>query len=134
MANRKRQIRLGVSAFGMGYHIAAWRHPDASPAGNMELGHFNRSAQAAERGLFDMFFLAVGGGIRMCNEPPGALSRSSKNVQFEPLTLLSALAMTTTKLELIATSGSMSSKPWSISTRNCGRSRAWRTPGAPSMS
>jgi FMN-dependent oxidoreductase (nitrilotriacetate monooxygenase family) len=114
MVNRKRQIRLGVSAIGMGYHIAAWRHPDASPGGNMELGHFIRSAQAAERGLFDMFFLADGVGIRMYDEPPGALSRSSKNVQFEPLTLLSALAMVTTNLGLIATASTTWNEPYHI--------------------
>ncbi|MFC7539368.1 LLM class flavin-dependent oxidoreductase [Siccirubricoccus deserti] len=114
MGEPKRQIRLGVSAIGMGYHIAAWRHPDASPGGNMELAHFIRSAQAAERGLFDMFFLADGVGIRMYDEPPGALARSSKNVQFEPLTLLSALAMVTTHIGLIATASTTWNEPYHV--------------------
>ncbi|MBL6456279.1 LLM class flavin-dependent oxidoreductase [Belnapia sp. T6] len=109
-----RQMGLGVSAIGMGYHIAAWRHPDASPGGNMELSHAVRSIQAAERGLFDMYFLADGVGIRMYDEPPGALSRSSKNVQFEPLTLLSALAMVTTRIGLIATASTTWNEPYHI--------------------
>ncbi|WP_149540120.1 LLM class flavin-dependent oxidoreductase [Siccirubricoccus phaeus] len=114
MGAPQRQIRLGVSAIGMGYHIAAWRHPDASAGGNMELGHFVRAIHAAERGLFDMFFLADGVGIRMYDEPPGALSRSSKNVQFEPLTLLSALAMVTSRIGLIATASTTWNEPYHI--------------------
>ena len=110
----RRQIKLGVSAIGMGYHIAAWRHPEAAPGGNMELPHFIRSIQAAERGLFDMFFLADGVGIRMYDEPAGALSRSSKNVQFEPLTLLSALSMVTTNIGLIATASTTWNEPYHI--------------------
>src|SRR5438105_2156115 len=114
MVAGKRLMRLGVSAIGMGYHIAAWRHPDASAGGNMELAHFIRTAQVAERGLFDMFFLADGVGIRMYDEPPGALSRSSKNVQFEPLTLLSALAMVTSRIGLIATASTTWNEPYHI--------------------
>ena len=93
-----RKIRLGVSMIGMGYHLAAWRHPRASPGGNMELQHAVRVTQAAERGLLDMAFLADGVGIRFHDEPKGALSAGpAKNVQFEPLTLLSALAMVTNR-------------------------------------
>ena len=43
---------------GLGYHLANWRHPDAPADGNMSLPHFVRVIQAAERGLFDMGFLA----------------------------------------------------------------------------
>ena len=76
----KRQIKLGVSMIGMGYHLAAWRHPEASAGGNMELAHFVRTTQAAERGLFDMAFLADGVGIRFYDEPRGALSRLAKRL------------------------------------------------------
>lgn len=109
-----RQIHLGVSMIGLGYHLAAWRHPDAPAGGNMELAHFVRVTQAAERGLFDMAFLADGVGIRFNDEPPGALSRTSKNVQFEPLTLLSALAMVTQRVGLVATASTTYNEPYHV--------------------
>ena len=77
----KRQIKLGVSMIGMGYHLAAWRHPDASAAGNMELKHFVKVTQTAERGLLDMAFLADGVGIRFNDRPPGALSHTRGDKQ-----------------------------------------------------
>lgn len=110
----KRQIRLGVSMIGLGYHLAAWRHPDAPAGGNMELPHFIRVTQAAERGLFDMAFLADGVGIRFHDEPAGALCRTSKNVQFEPLTLLSALAMVTKNVGLVATASTTYNEPYHV--------------------
>ncbi len=109
-----RMIRLGVSMIGMGYHLAAWRHPDASSGGNMELQHFVRVAQAAERGLFDMAFLADGVGIRFNDVPEGTLARTSKNVQFEPLTLLSALAMVTERVGLVATASTTYNEPYHV--------------------
>ena len=109
-----RMIRLGVSMIGMGYHLAAWRHPEASAGGNMELQHFVRVTQAAERGLFDMAFLADGVGIRFNDVPEGTLARTSKNVQFEPLTLLSALAMVTERVGLVATASTTYNEPYHV--------------------
>ncbi|MBE9606878.1 LLM class flavin-dependent oxidoreductase [Acetobacteraceae bacterium H6797] len=110
----QRQMHLGVSMIGMGYHLAAWRHPDATPGGNSNLQHFIRVVQAAERGLFDMAFLADGVGIRFHDEPAGALARTCKNVQFEPLTLLSALAMVTSRVGLVATASTTYNEPYHI--------------------
>ncbi len=109
-----RKIRLGVSMIGMGYHLAAWRHPDSSAGGNMELQHAVKVAQAAERGLLDMAFLADGVGIRFNDVPQGALSHTCKNVQFEPLTLLSALAMVTKHVGLVATASTTYNEPYHI--------------------
>jgi alkanesulfonate monooxygenase len=109
-----RQIKLGVSMIGMGYHLGAWRHPDASAGGNMELQHYIETTQTAERGLLDMAFLADGVGIRFNDVPPGALSHTSKNVHFEPLTLLSALAMVTQRVGLAATASTTYNEPYHI--------------------
>jgi alkanesulfonate monooxygenase len=109
-----RQIKLGVSMIGLGYHLANWRHPDAPADGNMSLPHFVRVIQAAERGLFDMGFLADGVGIRFHDEPKGALCRTAKNVQFEPLTLLSALAMVTKNIGLVATASTTYNEPYHV--------------------
>jgi alkanesulfonate monooxygenase len=109
-----RQIHLGVSMIGMGYHLAAWRHPQASPGGNMELQHAISVAKSAERGLLDIVFLADGVGIRFNDVPGGTLSRVCKNVQFEPLTLLSALAMVTSNVGLVATASTTYNEPYHV--------------------
>jgi alkanesulfonate monooxygenase len=80
----------------------------------MELQHAVRVTQAAERGLLDMAFLADGVGIRFNDVPKGALSHTSKNVQFEPLTLLSALAMVTQRVGLVATASTTYNEPYHI--------------------
>ncbi len=114
MSTSQRMIKLGVSMIGLGYHPAAWRHPATPPGGNMELRHFINVTKIAERGLFDMAFLADGVGIRAYNEPPGALSHMSSNVQFEPLTLLSALAMVTENIGLVATASTTYNEPYHV--------------------
>jgi hypothetical protein len=80
----------------------------------VELQHAVRVTQAAERGLLDMAFLADGVGIRFNDVPRGALSHTSKNVQFEPLTLLSALAMVTNHVGLVATASTTYNEPYHI--------------------
>lgn len=109
-----RQIRLGVSMAGLGYHPAAWRHPQTPADGNMRLEHFVGMAQLAERGLFDMVFLADGVGVRNYDEPAGALQRQSNNVHFEPMTLLSALAMVTRHVGLVATASTTWNEPYHV--------------------
>ena len=105
-----RQIHLGVSMIGYGYHLGGWRHPDVAGT-SMSLDHYTRVLQSAERGLFDIGFLADGVGIRFSDEPAGALSRSGGHTHFEPLTLLSALSMVTTHIGLVATASTTYSTP-----------------------
>ncbi|MDJ0391685.1 NtaA/DmoA family FMN-dependent monooxygenase [Roseomonas sp. E05] len=99
---------------GVGYHSGAWRHPDVPAGGARDFRHFLRSAQTAERGLFDMVFLADGIGIRGRDEPPGALCRSDQNAELEPLTLLSALAPMTSHIGLVATASTTYNEPYHI--------------------
>ena len=67
----KPPIKLGLSMRYLGYHDAAWRHPEVPSGGASDYGHFLRCAQAAERGLFDMVFFADGIGVRANDDPPG---------------------------------------------------------------
>ena len=85
-------MKLGLSMRYVGYHAAAWRHPEADPAAASKFGHFVRVAQTAEAAKFNMVFLADGIGLRAKDEPAGSLSRSAQNAELEPLTLLAALA------------------------------------------
>ena len=70
MPAQKRQMKLGVSMIGLGYHVAAWRHPDVPADGSPNIRHSVEVAQTAERGKLDMVFLADAVGIREYDEPP----------------------------------------------------------------
>ena len=56
----QRKMRIGMSIRGHGYHPAAWRHPDVPADGTLQVEHYVRSAQTAERGKIDMIFFADG--------------------------------------------------------------------------
>src|SRR5262245_59051695 len=114
MSPVKRQMKLGVSMIGLGYHVAAWRHPDVPADGSPDAAHSVRVAQAAERGKLDMVFLADAVGIREYDEPPGALCRFSNSSRFEPITLLAALAMVTKRIGLVATLSTTYSEPFHV--------------------
>ena len=51
-------MKLGLFLEGTGHHTAAWRDPDVDPMARQSLPHFIDIARLAERGKFDMLFLA----------------------------------------------------------------------------
>ncbi len=110
----KPQMRLGLSMRYLGYHDAAWRHPDVPAGGSSDYHHFLRCARRAEQGLFDMVFFADGIGVRANDDPPGSLSHSNRNVELEPLTLLSALAPMTGRIGLVCTASTTYNEPYHV--------------------
>jgi FMN-dependent oxidoreductase (nitrilotriacetate monooxygenase family) len=105
--DRQRQMRLGVFVQTPGHHVAGWRHPDAVADGWPNLGLMQHIAATAERGKFDMFFLGDGFATGY-GEHPSTIGK------FEPLTLLSALAMGTTRLGLAATASTTYAEPYHV--------------------
>ena len=114
---RPDKMRIGLSTRRVGYHIAAWRHPSVQPGGQEQLAFFVENARLAEQGKLDFLFLADGLGIVAHDYPPGSLSHSNENVEFEPLTLLSALAPLTRHVGLIATASTTYDEPFHIARR-----------------
>lgn len=115
MSTKKAQMKLGLFLPGTGHHVAAWRHPNAQADGGLNFAHYRKLAQTAERGKFDMIFLADdiavwGDHLRY----PEAFSRSGQLVSFEPLTLLSALAVVTEHIGLVATASTTYNEPYHI--------------------
>jgi len=101
-----RQMRLGVFVQTPGHHVAGWRHPDAI-AGGPNLGLMKHIATTAERGKFDMFFLGDGFATGY-SEHPSTIGK------FEPISLLSALAMGTSRLGLAATASTTYAEPYHV--------------------
>ena len=111
----RRQMHLGMSIRGLGYHPAAWRHPEVPADGTLRFEHYRRSALAAERGKCDLVFFADGIGIRERDVPRGSLARSGYEiVEMEPMTLLPALAVVTERIGLVTTASTTYNEPFHI--------------------
>jgi len=111
----RRKLHLGMSIRGVGYHPAAWRHPDVPADGTLRFEHYARSAKAAERGKCDLIFFADGIGVRERDIPKGSLARSGYEiVEMEPMTLLPALAVVTSHIGLVTTASTTYNEPYNI--------------------
>jgi alkanesulfonate monooxygenase len=108
-----RQLRLGAFMRPTTIHTGAWRYPGAYPDANFNLAHLQRFARTLERG--DAFFMAD--HLAVLNMPMEALKRSHTVTSFDPITLLPALAMTTTHLGLIATASTTFEQPYLFARR-----------------
>ena len=78
-----------------------------------------RLARIAEAGKFDLLFLADGSGVRNLDKPDlvAATSPSDRPAVFEPVTLLSALAMVTRHIGLVATTTTTYDEPYAVARR-----------------
>jgi FMN-dependent oxidoreductase (nitrilotriacetate monooxygenase family) len=110
-----RQLHLGAVMRPVGIHTAWWRYPGAYPDANFNLKHLVRFIKTLERARFDAFFMAD--HLAVLNMPVQALRRSASVTSFEPLTLLSALAMVTERIGLIATASTTFDEPYHVARR-----------------
>src|ERR1700709_1837304 len=110
-----KQLHLGAIMRPVSIHTAWWRYPGAYPDANFNLKHLVRFIQTLESARFDAFFMADHLGV--LNMPMEALRRSATVTSFEPLTLLSALAMGTKRIRLIATASTTFDEPFHIARR-----------------
>lgn len=109
-----KKLKLGVSLRYLGYHMAAWRHPDVPADGAINFKYFLESARIAEAAKLDMIFFADGVGIRGSDNPKGSLARDSKNAELEPLTLIAAIGASTSHIGLVATASTTYNEPFHI--------------------
>lgn len=109
--NKRQHMVLGAYiAYGTGHHPAAWRAKDTVADGAQNIDHYVKMAQEAEKGLFDFLFLSDTPSI-FRDDLEGYGSRV---VVFEPLTLLSSLAMVTKDIGLVATASTTYKAPFDI--------------------
>jgi FMN-dependent oxidoreductase (nitrilotriacetate monooxygenase family) len=109
---RKRQLALNVFFMRFGHHPEAWRHPgNAGANGRPDVQFWVGLAQLAERAKLDIFFLAdfIGRSGRNLRGQGGG---GGSSYQFEPLTLLSAIAVQTKHIGLVATVNTNFSQPY----------------------
>jgi FMN-dependent oxidoreductase (nitrilotriacetate monooxygenase family) len=106
--------KLVLNAFFMrfGHHLAAWRHPSHDANGRPDADFWIGLAQQAEAAKFHTFFLAdfIGRGADQLDQQ----SRQGQSFQFEPFTLLSAIAARTQRIGVVATVNTNFSEPYNL--------------------
>jgi alkanesulfonate monooxygenase len=109
----KGRMRLGAFFNPTGHHVASWRHPRAQADAGINFQHYVELARTAERAKFDMIFFADNVCVREADME--ALSRSAQYIaNFEPITLLSALAPMTKHIGLVATASTSYNEPYHV--------------------
>lgn len=100
-------LHLGVMLPGAGNNRSSWRHPGVPRDAATDFGFYLEQTLLAESGKFDFVFLADHPYISP-DSPPILLNR------FEPLTILSALAVTTSRIGLAATASVSFTEPFNV--------------------
>ncbi len=113
MARPSSELRLGAFFNPTGSHVASWRHPEAQADAGVNFQHYADIAKTAERGKFDMLFLAD--NLAMREASMEALSRSAQFIaNFDPMTLLGGLAAVTQRIGLICTATTSYYEPYHV--------------------
>ena len=103
----KKNVTFGIMLQGPGGHMNAWKHPSGPADASVNFDFFVETARKAEAAGIAFAFVADGLYI---NEQsiPHFLNR------FEPLTILSALAASTSKIGLVGTVSTSYSDPFTV--------------------
>ncbi|RLL43943.1 LLM class flavin-dependent oxidoreductase [Oceanobacillus piezotolerans] len=102
-----RQMKLAAYLIGTGMHVASWRHQASSPSASIDVKVLQKLAQIAEKGKFDLAFVADSLAINHESHPQ-ILNR------FDPLILITALASATEKIGIGATASTTYNEPYTL--------------------
>ena len=105
-----RQMSIGMNILGLGGHGAAWRVGEAPPSALTGIDYFQNIARISERGTLDAIFLADGPALGgdVARQPAGRL---------EPTVLLTAVALATKYIGVIATASTTYNDPFNLARR-----------------
>src|ERR1700720_2457304 len=103
----KRQLPLNLFFHSRGHHEASWRHPATSPMPLTDIRYYQDLAKRAEAALFDSVFLAdqlaLGGDVAQ-----------APRTWLEPITVLAAMAVATSRVGLVATASTTYTEPFNL--------------------
>ncbi|GAB2995727.1 NtaA/DmoA family FMN-dependent monooxygenase [Amycolatopsis acidiphila] len=106
-----RELHFNAFVWPNGYHESAWQVVDDDVRGVLGLPYYANIARIAERGLMDTVFLAD--NIAIAEYRTTHLPQT----QFDPISVLSALAGVTSHIGLIGTGSTTYNKPWELARR-----------------
>ncbi len=104
-------LHFNVFIWPNGYHESAWRVVDDDVRDVLGLSYYTDIARIAERGLMDAIFLAD--NIAIAEYRATYLPQT----QFDPISVLSALAAVTSRIGLIGTGSTTYTQPWELARR-----------------
>ena len=110
-----RKMRLGSFVTAVGEHMGAWRHPDAPGGDRASFAPYLEIARAAEDALFDLLLIADVGPNS--DAPVETLMLNHGFDRLDPLMLTAALAVTTSRIGLVATGSTSFETPYHIARR-----------------
>lgn len=110
---RQDRMKLGTFVYTYGFHPASWMHPGSAVGAANSFAHFLNVAKISEAATFDFMFMADSPAAAVGD--PDALARQpNKMNRFEPLSLISALAVATERLGLVATASTSYYEPYNL--------------------
>jgi FMN-dependent oxidoreductase (nitrilotriacetate monooxygenase family) len=115
----EKQLHLALFLFP-GYHLGAWRLPDAIPEMDLGIEHYVRAAELAEAAKMDAIFFEDQAAVRRSNDILKGDTYGAANprsIHFDPSMVLPALAMKTTHLGLAATATATFNDPFALARR-----------------
>ena len=103
-------MSIGMNILGLGGHSAAWRIGEAPWSALQDVKYFQNIARISERGTLDAIFLADGPALQadVSRQPAGRL---------EPMVLLTAVALATEHIGVIATASTTYNSPYNLARR-----------------
>ncbi|MHC1948362.1 LLM class flavin-dependent oxidoreductase [Bradyrhizobium sp. UFLA06-06] len=109
---RNDEMKLGLFLIQAGYHEGAWRDPSVLVGGGVDISHYAHLAALAEGAAFHFVFLPDSPSV--AEQDNAAIARASRNDQFEPITLMSALSARTQNIGLVATATTTYCQPYHL--------------------
>lgn len=109
----QRKLHFNLFLHDTGHHEASWRLPESDPHSLLSLEAHQHLARVAEDAKFDSLFLA---------DSPVQLGDPGRRPsgKIEPTVLLAALAVTTSRIGLIATASTSYNEPYNLARRLAG--------------
>lgn len=102
------RMKLGYFLTGFGHHVASSRHPESVERGGMNLKKTIEQAKSLEQAKFDFLFVSDSLYVDKKTHP-------DMFTMFEPISLMSIIAMETKHLGLIITGSTTYSEPFNLS-------------------
>src|SRR5689334_14298648 len=104
---RPRQLVLNAFLHDTGHHEASWRHPFSSAERAFDVRFYQELAQRAEAAKLDAVFLA---------DIPAQFADTPYRAShgLEPINLLTAIAVVTERIGLIATASTTFNEPYNL--------------------
>ena len=109
-----KKLHFGLFIYPGGHHLAGWRHPSVEAKDILGVEYYKRAAVAAERGLFDLYFV---GDMLAAREREGQLVAEGALNNINSISIDSAIAGATRHIGVVATLSTTYNEPYAIAER-----------------